>query len=247
MPGKGLMVYTGQLSRKHRVAAASAAIAAVALIGLGLASGLDLTAVRTASEAITAIALPAPSPEKPPPPEAPQTDKAAGESAPPAEVARAAPVVASQPKVPQPKPPPVAAAPVPGQGSEASAGAAPLPGPGSGAGGQGSGTGSGGSGDGVGGGARPILLSGRIRDNDYPRAASRAKIGGEVEVRFTIETSGRVTRCRITRSSGDAALDATTCRLIEERFRFRPATNAAGAAVASQYGWRQSWWLERRR
>ncbi len=237
MPGKGLMVYTGQLSRKHRVAAASAAIAAVALIGLGLASGLDLTAVRTASEAITAIALPAPPPEKPPPPEAPQTDKAAGESAPPAEIAKAAPVVASRPKVPQPKPPPVAAAPVPGQGSEASAGA----------GGQGSGTGSGGSGDGAGAGTRPVLLSGRIRDNDYPRAASHAKIGGEVEVRFTIETSGHVTRCRITRSSGDAALDATTCRLIEERFRFRPATNAAGAAVASQYGWRQSWWLERRR
>jgi protein TonB len=70
--------------------------------------------------------------------------------------------------------------------------------------------------------------------------------GGAVEVRFTIEASGRVSGCRVTRPSGDASLDLTTCELIEERFRFKPATNAAGEPVASQYGWRQSWWLERR-
>ena len=99
----------------------------------------------------------------------------------------------------------------------------------------------------MGGGTRAVWRSGAIRDRDYPKDASRAKIGGEVEVRFTIEASGRVTGCRITRSSGDASLDATTCRLIEERFRFRPATNGAGQPVASQYGWRQSWWLESRR
>ena len=68
-----------------------------------------------------------------------------------------------------------------------------------------------------------------------------------MEVRFTIEPSGRVTGCRISRSSGDASLDLTTCALIEERFRFKPATNAAGDPVASPYGWRQSWWLEPRR
>ena len=65
-------------------------------------------------------------------------------------------------------------------------------------------------------------------------------------MRFRIETTGRVTRCRVTRSSGDTMLDATTCRLIEERFRFRPATNAAGETIASDYGWRQRWWLEPR-
>ncbi|WP_260583078.1 energy transducer TonB [Sphingopyxis sp. PET50] len=64
-------------------------------------------------------------------------------------------------------------------------------------------------------------------------------------MRFTVETSGRATRCRVSRSSGDASLDATTCRLIEERFRFRPATDPAGRAIASDYGWRQTWWLER--
>src|SRR3546814_12871878 len=96
--------------------------------------------------------------------------------------------------------------------------------------------------------ALPILLvSGRIEDRDYPRQAARAKSGGEVEVRFTIQPTGRVTGCRVARSSGDAVLDATTCRLIEDRFRFRPATNAAGEAVARAYGWRQNWGLDRRR
>ncbi|WP_256839553.1 energy transducer TonB [Sphingopyxis sp. KK2] len=89
--------------------------------------------------------------------------------------------------------------------------------------------------------------SGTIADRDYPKAARRAKVGGEVEVRFTIETTGRVTRCRVTRSSGDASLDATTCRLIEERFRFKPATDSAGRGrerlwlapelVARKAGW----------
>src|SRR3546814_18128656 len=78
----------------------------------------------------------------------------------------------------------------------------------------------------------------------YPKQAARAKIGGEVEVRFTIQPTGRVTGCRVTRSSGDPALDATTCRLIADRFRFRQATNAAGEPVASDYGWRPRRWLE---
>ncbi|HWT44276.1 MAG TPA: energy transducer TonB, partial [Sphingopyxis sp.] len=101
-------------------------------------------------------------------------------------------------------------------------------------------------GSGTGGGSKAVWRSGTIRDRDYPREASRAKAGGEVEVRFTIEASGRVSGCRITRSSGDASLDRTTCDLIAERFRFKPATNATGDPVTSQYGWRQTWWLERR-
>src|SRR3546814_5771054 len=66
---------------------------------------------------------------------------------------------------------------------------------------------------GTGGWTKAVLVSGRIEDRDYPKQAARAKIGGEVEVRFTIQPTGRVTGCRVTRSSGDPALDATTCRL----------------------------------
>lgn len=241
------MTYTGQVSNGQRAVAGGGALLGLLVVGFGLASGLDLTAVRKASEAISAIALPAPEPPAAVsiPAESP-SDEAAGAASAANLRAKAAPVLAPKPKLPPPEPPPVAAAPKPGSGSEASAGAAPVAGPGSGAGGRGDGLGAGGSGSGSGGGTRPVWRSGTIEDRDYPREARRARIGGEVEVRFTIEPSGRVTACRVSKSSGDAALDATTCRLIEERFRFRPATNAAGLAIASSYGWRQTWWLERR-
>lgn len=240
------MAYTGQVSGRQRAISGGGALIAALAVGFGLAGGLDLEVVRKASDAITAIAIPMPPQprEQVVPPKA-SSQKASGKASAANKHARAAPVFAPKTKLP-PIVPPVAAAPRPGASSDASAGATPVPGPGSGAGGRGDGTGAGGSGSGTGGGTKAVWRSGTIRDRDYPREASRAQAGGEVEVRFTIEGNGRVSGCRVTRSSGDASLDRTTCDLIEERFRFRPATNAAGEPVASQYGWRQSWWLERR-
>lgn len=241
------MAYTGRISGRQKALSGGGALVAVVAVGLGLASGLDLDVVRKASEAISAIAIPAPPPprEEAVPSNAP-SKKASGKASAANKHAKAAAVAAPPPKLP-PIAPPVAAAPRPGAGVDASAGAAPKPGAGSGAGGRGDGTGAGGTGSGTGGGSKAVWRSGTIRDRDYPREASRAMAGGEVEVRFTIETSGRVNGCRVTRSSGDTSLDRTTCDLIEERFRFKPATNAAGDPVTSQYGWRQTWWLERRR
>nr|WP_167921017.1 energy transducer TonB [Sphingopyxis italica] len=240
------MAYTGQISGRERAVSGGGAVVAVVAVGLGVASGLNLDVVRKASEAITAIAIPAPPPPRNPAvPAKVSSEKASGKASAANKRAKAAAVTAPPPKLP-PVVPPVVAATRPGAGSDTSAGATPEVGPGSGAGGRGDGTGAGGSGSGTGGGTKAAWRSGTIRDRDYPREASRAKAGGEVEVRFTIEASGRVTGCRVSRSSGDASLDRTTCALIEDRFRFRPATNAAGDAIASSYGWRQSWWLERR-
>lgn len=239
------MAYTGQISARQRAFSGGGALIAVLAVGLGLASGLDLDVVRKASEAITAIAISTPPlPREPVVPQQAPSEKASGKASAANKHAKAAPVFAPKAK-PPPIVPPVVAAPRPGTGSDASAGAMPTPG--AGAGGRGDGTGAGGTGSGTGGGTKAVWRSGAIRDRDYPREASRAKAGGEVEVRFTIEASGRVSGCRVTRSSGDASLDQTTCRLIEDRFRFKPATNGAGEPVASQYGWRQSWWLERPR
>lgn len=240
------MSYSGQISVRQRLMSAGGALVAVVAVGIGLASGLDLDVVRKASQAIAALAIPAAPPTEPVVPQQTASDTASGKASPANEHAKAAPVAAPRPKLP-PIVPPVTAAPQPGTGLQSSAGTTPTPGPGSGAGGQGDGTGAGGSGSGTGGGSKAAWRSGTIRDRDYPRSASRARVGGEVEVRFTIQPSGRVSGCRVSRSSGDTALDETTCRLIEERFRFKPATNAAGAAIASDYGWRQTWWLEPRR
>lgn len=240
------MAYSGQISRRQRIVSGGGAVLAVVAVGFGLASGLDLDVVRKVSEAIAAVAIPAPPPPEPIVPQTVPSDAASGKASAANQHAKAAPVAAPKTKLP-PIISPITAAPLPGQGNDASAGATPNPGAGSGARGRGDGTGAGGSGNGTGSGTKAVWQSGTIRDRDYPAAASRARVGGEVEVRFTIQPTGRVTGCRVTQSSGDAALDATTCRLIQERFRFRPATDASGDAIASAYGWRQNWWLEPRR
>ena len=62
---------------------------------------------------------------------------------------------------------------------------------------------------------------------------------------FEIGADGRVKQCTVIQSSGHADLDATTCRLIKQRFRYRPARDARGNAVPDVKGWKQTWWLER--
>lgn len=192
---------------------------------------------------VKSIPEPKPEPEKAIPKRAPKRE---GAAAPPNRKSRPSPVVAPPPVVRTEIPPPVTAAPIPAEGPDATAGAAEVEGPGTGSGGEGVGTGSGryGTGTGGGGGTRALWMKGRIKDSDYPRAASRAKVGGTVTVRFDIGTDGYVSNCRVTGSSGNADLDDTTCRLIEKRFRYKPATDAEGRPVEDVGAWRQFWWLE---
>ena len=220
---------------RGRVVAAIAATLLQLLIGYALIAGLSARIPVKLQESLRIFELPADPPK--PPPVVPQRAKArrpAGRAAPSARRAHAAAIVAPPPLIVPEVPPPVLAALTPGTGSDAHAGAAPDPGPGSGAGGAGTGTGSGsdGSGDGDGDGTPARLLRGEIRDSDYPRAAYRAGIGGTVYLRFVVGTNGRITECSVTRSSGNAELDATTCRLLIERRRYAPARDAQGRKVA---------------
>lgn len=114
-----------------------------------------------------------------------------------------------------------------GSGSGSSAGA------GGGAGGQGSG--------GDEGGSDLELISGEILPSDYPRELGNQGIGGRVSVTFTVQVSGRATGCRVTRSSGIPRLDSLTCRIIEQRFRFRPSTDRYGRPVADEVDWDHDW------
>ena len=94
--------------------------------------------------------------------------------------------------------------------------------------------------------ARPARALGNlaslIGDGDYPAAALQAGEQGVVHFRLEVGQNGRVTNCTITTSSGSAALDAWTCRIMTTRARFEPARNAAGKAVAdtvtSRIGWK---------
>lgn len=144
------------------------------------------------------------------------------------------------------RPPVIVAPTAASDGPERRAGTATEDRGGTQAGDSGDGTGTGNSGFGRGGGGitRAVKIGGDISDADYPRRAARKKRGGTVTVHYDITAEGRVTNCRIVGSSGNAELDATTCRLATERFRYRPATQN-GRPIADVAGWQQNWWLER--
>src|SRR3546814_6599193 len=88
-PGKDGMAYTGQLPRRQRMIAGGGALIAALLVGIGLASGLDLNVVRTAAESISAFALPAPPPPESPRPVERAPDSTAAKAAPPNKPAQA--------------------------------------------------------------------------------------------------------------------------------------------------------------
>lgn len=133
------------------------------------------------------------------------------------------------------------------KGSDNTQGYSDQIGIGLGAGGEGIGTGAGAAGNGNGGlqiKSRAKYVSGRIKNSDYPRAASKAKATGAVTVKFTVTLNGRAVRCRVLQTSGSADLDTTTCRLIEKRFRYQPALGTDGNAIEDVTGWRQDWWFD---
>jgi protein TonB len=225
----------------------SALIVGAIHLGLGYAllTGLGVTMEPKIEDPLSLISL---ADDPPPPPAEPMMPEQAakrterpkdpeGAAAPPALQNTPTPIVAPEPEVKLPPPPPIRAAPVPGQGTAPAAGAAPFPGPGTGRGGVGAGLGSGRFGDGTGGGGgggRGIpaeWLRGAITPRDYPPTLVERRVEGTVHLRFVVARNGRVRDCRVTRSSGAPLLDATTCRLITQRFRYRPARDGAGQPV----------------
>jgi protein TonB len=158
---------------------------------------------------------------------------------------QATPVVAPKPPIALPVPPPIPVTQTPNVGSDRTQGASNVVGPGTGAGGVGTGTGSGGSGSGPGGGGsggvatRPAVVR-SITNRDYPNEVSRYwPRGGAVFIAVRVLPNGRATDCKINRSIGIPAIDQWTCKLVEERAVFRPATDANGRPVAAWYGYIQ--------
>lgn len=225
-----------------RMAAAAVAAGIELALALALIAGLAAGDVVPSPSAIVASMWTAPPPpeKKPPPPPAPQHHAAAGKAAPPARKAEAAsPVYASPRLIATPT---IPAAPVPAQGNGFKGGAAPFDGNGSGAGGVGTGTGSGGDGDGDGdGGSDPDLIAGRIKGSDTPPALRHRPFHGTTAAEVMVGTDGRVSGCRVIESSGSGELDALTCRLVTQRFRFTPARDGAGRAVAETVQIEHTW------
>jgi protein TonB len=211
-----------------------------ALYGLGKAFAPGMTAsVEDAVLSTFTVTVDLPKPP-PPPPEAKPDSGASGD-----EGRKAVPkaVVAPKPKIVVKAAPPAPRA--SSTGSANSSGASEN-GSGTGAGGTGMGTGSGTGGSGQGGGiaTRPVWIGGAINNaRDYPTPAGgrQARIGTEVIVKVTVGTDGRASNCSVYRPSPDAEADAITCRLVVQRLRFKPATDAAGNPVPAPFYWRQRW------
>ena len=234
----------------------SGAIAAVIAIHAGLAFALlhlsgtvDLAHPERALEVFDLTEI------KPPPPPPPvqkdaskQKPKAKEGGASPKNIkSEATPVVAPKPRIVLPVPPKIAVTETPRQGAAPTQGASDVRGPGTGAGGIGTGTGSGGSGSGSGGGGDggyvegPRLLTPVLTGRDFPRGLLDAwPRGAQVFMRFRIDASGRIIQCFVDRGTGNPAIDSELCRLTQLRFRYRPAYNRNGQAVAGWAGYRQT-------
>ena len=215
------------------------ALAAVALVqlgvGLALLRGLHVEITRASDvvEKLVEVALPKQTPPiPPPPPPKPQHHQSAAPKAAPEKLGGS----------PGPKPahaPPSVTPVVAVKPSAAPSGGGTGTGPavGSGAGG---GTGGNGYGEGE-GGTDLEQIAGEITSRDYPRDLREAGIGGRVEFVFTVEPNGRVGRCTVTRSSGAPELDALTCRLVQQRFVYRPSTDRYGRPIADEVDGEHDW------
>lgn len=232
-------------------------MAAVIAIHAGLAFALlhmsgtvDLTDAASAIRVFDIREIPPPEP--PPPPPVTQEAKAKpkteeGAASPENIKSQATPVVAPPPKIEIPVPPPIAVTETPHEGAAPTQGASDVRGPGTGAGGVGTGTGSGGSGSGPGGGGdggiaeAPRLLTPVLRGRDFPRSMLDSwPAGAQIFLRFRIDARGQIFQCFVDRGTGNPTIDSAICRIAQQRFRYRPAVNRSGQAVAGWAGYRQT-------
>jgi protein TonB len=223
-----------------RTLAVVSSLAIVAAIGALLIFGLGVRQAVRQSLPLVSMAI-APEPEPTPSPKPPEVrhaeQPAPKHDASPRNLRNRATQVVAPPARPIVVPPPVVTAPQAGSGFAANTGASVLPGPGQGAGGIGNGTGGGGrggAGNGAGDGAPvvgPRRTRGELRFGDLPEGVLAPGQEATVEVLYWVEPDGRASDCRAERSSGYPVLDALACRLIVERFRFRPAKDKRGRPV----------------
>ena len=218
------------------------ALAAVVLVQLGLGAallvGLRVETLRNNELVSRLIEIAVTRP--PPPPIVPVARLRPAE-----QKMAAAPKAAPKPLGGSPGPQPSHAPPTPTpivalrpSAAPAGGGAGTGPAVGSGAGGGSGGQGYGSDDD---GGSDLVQIAGEITSSDYPRDLRERGVGGRVGMVFTVGTDGRVTSCTVTRSSGVPELDALTCRLIRERFRYRPSTDRYGRPIADEVEGEHDW------
>lgn len=86
-------------------------------------------------------------------------------------------------------------------------------------------------------------LSSYFSQDDYPAGALRDNQQGTTGFALTIGPSGRVEACSVTSSSGSAALDQATCRILRSRARYTPARDESGNPTSGRDSGRVTWRL----
>ena len=229
----------------------SALLSAAILLGMVvmLVLGLrpDLRKALHPGELIAvAFSAPTPEPTRKPPPPPPAKTSAPRRAAAPAAMRNKATAVVAPPVPVVLVTPPVVAAPVANTGAAASNGAADVPGTGQGAGGIGNGLGGGGlGGNGLGRApgpdTEPRQIKGKLSQRDLPDGLLAPGEEASVGVRYVVQTDGTVGDCVVTKSSGKPALDPVPCRLIRQRFRFKPARDGWGHPINAQIVETHTW------
>ena len=225
------------MTRPRERAYALAAVVAVQLaLAFALVTGLRVDIRHTADIVQRLVEVTLAKPPPPPVPKPPPKPQPHKESAP-----KAAPEKLGGSPGPKPAHAPPSVAPtVAVKPNAAPSGGGTGIGPAIGAG-AGGGTGGYGYGAGGGGGTELEQIAGEIGRRDYPRHLADAGIGGIVSIVFRVEPTGLVSRCTVTRSSGVPELDALTCRLIVQRFRYRPSTDRYGRPIADNVEGEHEW------
>src|SRR3954468_5114916 len=226
-----------RMMRPRERAYALAAVVLVQLVlGFVVLTGFRVELTRSADAVQRLIKIALAKPPPPPPPIRPAPK--------PAHRTSSAPKAAPKPLGGSPGPqrahaPPSVTAVVAVEPTAAPSGGGSGTGPALGAG---AGGGAGGNGSGVGGGGTDLVqIAGEITPRDYPRRLREAGIGGIVGLSFRVEPTGFVSRCTVTQSSGVPELDALTCRLIVQRFRYRPSTDRYGRPIADTVDGEHEW------
>lgn len=231
--------YRATADRPDQAKAIAATVAVHIALAAIILTGLKVAMVRQAVEQMTTIDVREPPPPPPTRPHAaPRPQLAKKPAGPPAPKAEPTPVVAPPAKLPVPSP--IAAASVAGAGSATASGASSA----------GNGTGAGGAGNGAGGGGQadysrftPARLVVPLRNRDYEALTGSRLPAGSGDVAIVIAPNGRVSGCRVIRSSGDGMVDSGLCPLLASRLLFRPALDEQGRPIAYSTNFHAQWSL----
>ena len=78
----------------------------------------------------------------------------------------------------------------------------------------------------------PIAITTWVTPDDWPSTLQQVTI---VRFRLKVDAAGVPTSCEIMGTGGIPAVDSHTCRLLQQRARFKPGVNVAGKPIAGTF------------